>query len=156
MGASISLARWNSHYLIPRASTTTDIDSTPVSSFTAPDWVLVTAQGPNSAPAPNAVIGRYAFAVYDEGGLIDMNLGGFPTYASLTLPTRPTRRLAAKYPLEESEIMLSATPVRHQSFTPDHTNASWKHGSPVLPLRLIQTAKCRRPSVQTFYPTVYL
>src|SRR5207302_1860460 len=41
-GRSISLARWNSHYLIPRASTTTSIDSTPVSSFTAPDWVLVT------------------------------------------------------------------------------------------------------------------
>src|SRR5436305_5288133 len=31
-GRSISLARWNSHYLIPRASTTTSIDSTPVSS----------------------------------------------------------------------------------------------------------------------------
>src|SRR5205809_5990287 len=27
-GRSISLARWNSHYLIPRASTTTSIDST--------------------------------------------------------------------------------------------------------------------------------
>ena len=90
------------------------IDSTPVSSFTAPDWVLVTAQGPNSAPAPNAVIGRYAFAVYDEGGLIDINLGGFPNYASLTRPTRPTRRLAPKYPLEESEIML-ALRVRPQT-----------------------------------------
>ena len=31
------------------------------------------------------MIGRYAFAVYDEGGLLDINLGGFPTYASLTL-----------------------------------------------------------------------
>ena len=118
-GRIISLARWNSHYLIPRASTNTSIDSTPVSSFTAPDWVLVTGQGPISAPAPNAVIGRYAFAVYDEGGLIDTNLGGFPNYAGLTLPTRPTRRLAAKYPLEESEIMLvSRTPVRHQTLRP--------------------------------------
>ena len=106
-GRSISLARWNSHYLIPPASAT-GIDSTPVASFVPPDWVLVTAQGPNSAPPPNEVIGRYAFAVYDEGGLIDMNLGGFPTYASLTRPTRPTRRLAPKYPVEESEIMLAA------------------------------------------------
>ena len=40
-GRSISSTRWNSHYLIPRASTTTQIDSTPVSSFIAPDWVLV-------------------------------------------------------------------------------------------------------------------
>jgi Putative Ig domain len=90
----ITSARWNSHYLIPTGS-----------NFTAPDWVLVTPQGPNSGPAPGAVIGRYAYAVYDEGGLIDINLGGFPTYASLTLPTRrSTHRL--KYPSEESEIIL--------------------------------------------------
>src|ERR1700757_3567830 len=54
-GRMISLARWNSHYLIPRANTTINIDSTPVSSFIAPDWVLVTAQGPNPAPFPSAV-----------------------------------------------------------------------------------------------------
>jgi Putative Ig domain len=127
-GRIISLARWNSHYLIPRASTTNSIDSTPVSSFIAPDWVLVTAQGPKPTPTPSAVIGRYALAVYDEGGLIDMNLGGFPTYAGLTRPTRPARRLAAKYPLEESEIMLAA--CQAPGFTPDHINASGSTGVP--------------------------
>src|SRR5204862_293310 len=76
--------------------------------------VLVTGQGPTPTPAPSAVIGRYAFAVYDEGGLVNMNLGGFPTYAGLTRPTlpgratRPVQRLPAKYPSEESEIMLAA------------------------------------------------
>src|SRR5262249_36207466 len=44
-GRVITLARWNSHYLIPRASTGTQIDSTPVSSFVAPYWVLVTPAG---------------------------------------------------------------------------------------------------------------
>jgi hypothetical protein len=78
-GRSISTARWNSHYLIPRASSNPTPDSLPVSSFTAPNWVLVTAQGPTPSPSPNAVIGRYAFAVYDEGGLLDMNLAGYPT-----------------------------------------------------------------------------
>jgi hypothetical protein len=122
----ITSARWNSHYLIP-----------PGVGFTAPDWVLVTAQGPNSEPLPNAVIGRYAFAVYDEGGLIDLNLGGFPTYASLTRPTRPTRparRLTPKYPLEESEIMLAAftpnPPCQAPKFTPDNINASGGTGAP--------------------------
>jgi hypothetical protein len=79
-GRSISTARWNSHYLIPRLNpSSTAPDSTPVLSFTAPDWVLVTAQGPAPAPAPGAVIGRYAFAVYDEGGLLDMSLAGYAT-----------------------------------------------------------------------------
>ena len=81
-GRLVNLARWNSHYLIPRASTATAIDSTPVSSFTAPDWVLMTSQGPASAPVPNAVIGRSAYAVYDEGGLLDMTLAGFPTWTN--------------------------------------------------------------------------
>jgi len=115
-GRSISRARWNSHYLVPPASPT-GTDSTPVVSFTAPDWVLVTRNGPVPFSAwqsdlkdptstnTNYVVGRYAFAVYDEGGLIDVNIGGFPNYANLT---RPTRRLAPKYPVEESEIMLAA------------------------------------------------
>ena len=114
----ITSARWNSHYLIPPGVnlTTTGL---------APYWVLVTPQGPNSAPLPNAVIGRYAFAVYDEGGLIDMNLGGFPTYASMT---RPTRRFRPRYTSEESEIM--RVTCQAPNFTPDHTNASGGTGVP--------------------------
>lgn len=130
-GRIISLARWNSHYLIPRASTGTQIDSTPVSSFVAPYWVLVTPQGPLSAPAPNTVIGRYAFAAYDEGGLMNMNLGGFPAYASVTLPGRPVspaRRMPARHRSEESEIMLvDCTPAK---FTPEVTNVTLATGVP--------------------------
>jgi hypothetical protein len=82
-GRSISAARWNTHYLIPRLNpSSTATDSAPVASFTAPDWVLVTSQGPTPAPSPNAVIGRYAFAVYDEGGLLDMTLAGYATGTS--------------------------------------------------------------------------
>jgi len=81
-GRSISTARWNSHYLVPRGNTGIAIDSSPVPSFVAPDWVLVTSQGPTPAPSPNEVIGRYAVAVYDEGGLLDMNLAGYATGSS--------------------------------------------------------------------------
>lgn len=119
----ITSARWNSHYLIA-----------PTATFTAPDWVLVTAQGPNPAPAPNVVTGRYAFAVYDEGGLIDVNLGGFPTYANLIFPSRPARRLRRRYALEESEIMLVSTDAcQAPKFTPDHSNASGGTGTPLSP-----------------------
>jgi hypothetical protein len=111
----VTPSRWNRHYLVPLANAgSNDVDTLPIPSFTAPDWVLVTRIGPvafsqwqNTVidPTPtnnNYVVGRYAFAVYDEGGLLDVNVGGFPTYASLS---RPTRGLRQKYPLEESEIM---------------------------------------------------
>ena len=92
-GRSISTTRWNSHYLIPRGSPSdTSIDASPTPSFTAPDWVLVTAQGPATGPSPSAVVGRYAFAVYDEGGVLDMNLAGFAAWPPATTgpPSTPT------------------------------------------------------------------
>ena len=80
-GRSISTARWNSHYFVPRGNPSdTNVNPSPTPTFIAPDWVLVTPQGPAQAPAPAAVIGRYAFAVYDEGGLLDMNLAGSPNW----------------------------------------------------------------------------
>jgi hypothetical protein len=82
----ITSTRWNSHYLLPRASSSGN-DSTPPSNFAAPDWVLLTSSGPNSAPAPGSVLGRYAYAVYDEGGMLDMNVAGFPYYTSPPAPT---------------------------------------------------------------------
>jgi len=90
----ITVARWNSHYLVPRLNTGTQIDSTPISTFSAPDWVLVTRAGPaafsgwdNSlkdatSTNSNYVVGRYAFAVYDEGGLLDMSVAGYPSWAA--------------------------------------------------------------------------
>src|SRR5437899_3787865 len=83
-GRSISLARWNSHYLIPKLNTT-DAGSDPVTTgfsgpnYWAPDWVFVTAAGATPSPAPANVMGRYAYAVYDEGGLLDMNAAGYPS-----------------------------------------------------------------------------
>ena len=96
-GRSISLARWNSHYLMPRHNALLSpaqditIDSTPISpvppplgpgdanGFTPPDWVTITSSGPKVLTAPDvATVGRYAYAVYDEGGLLDSNVAGYP------------------------------------------------------------------------------
>ena len=92
-GRSVTLDRWNTHYLIPKSDTSND-DSAPVTSFIAPDWVIVSRGGPsvqtgigigssalNNAANGNSnyVIGRYAYAVYDEGGLLDINVAGFPS-----------------------------------------------------------------------------
>ena len=95
-GRSISLTRWNNHYLVPK-SNTADNTSDPITAgfsapnYWAPDWVIVTRSGPtgfnswNSALVDASVantsyaIGRYAYAVYDEGGLLDANLVGLPS-----------------------------------------------------------------------------
>src|SRR5262249_34858454 len=52
--------------------------------YWAPDWVFFTNQGATVITAPsNAVIGRYAYAIYDEGGLVDLNVAGYPTGTSV-------------------------------------------------------------------------
>lgn len=87
-GRSISTLRWNRHGLIPRkyASQTVSADLTPVDSFTAPQWVYVTDQGPVTLVSPTAkATGRYAYAIYNEGGLLDMNVAGYPLLATGTL-----------------------------------------------------------------------
>ncbi len=106
-GRYVSPAQWNAHYLIPRAtpanpSTTTD--ATPVSTFVPPDWVIVTRSGAISQPWSNTAgtgltdpvlsntnyaIGRFAYAVYNEGGLLDMNAAGYPGDPSLSTTTTP-------------------------------------------------------------------
>ena len=87
-GRSISTARWNKHFLIPKLNTGNE-QSDPVASFVAPDWTLFTTTGPKEFTAWNGtvrdsssgnfVVGRYAFAVYDEAGLLDLNVAGYPT-----------------------------------------------------------------------------
>ena len=89
----VSASRWNSHFLIPKLNLGND-EPEPIAGFVPPDWVLVSRSGPakqtalgtgaralsNSADAnPTYVIGRYAYAIYDEGGLLDMNIAGYPS-----------------------------------------------------------------------------
>lgn len=76
---SISPVRWNKHYLL---NTGTNSDSTPSGSF-APDWVIVTRSGPAVLTAGStSVVGRYAFAIYDQGGLLDLSVAGYPANVS--------------------------------------------------------------------------
>jgi len=108
-GRSITLARWNTHYLLPKYNTGPgNVDSYPPSpllppfnpypavpnGFTPPDWVFVTNQGATVIASPNSsVVGRYAYAIYDESGLLDMNVAGCPTDPS---GVTATQRLGRK------------------------------------------------------------
>ncbi len=58
-----------------------------------PDWIYVTSTGRKvlTAPASN-VVGRYAFVIYDEGGLLDANVAGSPSSISSPDVRDPQRK----------------------------------------------------------------
>lgn len=83
-GRIVSFARWNQPGLLPVDAQ--DFDPTDV-----PQWILVGREGPvrfdQMAPSlsnraslqnPAAIVGRFAYAVYDVGGLVDANAAGYP------------------------------------------------------------------------------
>lgn len=109
-GRSISPAIWNKHYLIPRVAGADPTDTTPVASFVAPDWVILTSAGPDAgATVASSVVGRYAFAIYDEGGLIDANVAGFPPAPNTTVPQSGPKGLLAFADL--AALGMSATAI---------------------------------------------
>lgn len=90
-GRLISRERWNKPLLMPAASF---YQPTPPSAFPAPDWILVNRGGGNPSSwnktamiwssdfaANDVVVGRYAYAIYNEGGLLDANVAGYPSSA---------------------------------------------------------------------------
>jgi Tfp pilus assembly protein PilX len=98
----ITTARWNKHYLIPRRTpaageTSNTVYTDPDASFVAPDWVFVDNTGPTIIGNPsNAVLGRYAYAIFDEGGLIDANVGGYPSPTPSPAPTTFVQAIGRK------------------------------------------------------------
>ena len=83
---------------------TSDPSPTPTFNAVTPDWVFVTAAGATPSPAPTDVIGRYAYAIYDEGGLLDANLVGLPspTPARVTIASPSPSRTA--YPVRKGTV----------------------------------------------------
>lgn len=74
---AVSPESWAMPHLLPRGS---EVASRPA---LIPDWVLVTSRGSRvrglSPEKADPIIGRYAFVIYDEGGLLDLNVAGFPS-----------------------------------------------------------------------------
>ena len=95
-GRYISMQRWNEPLLMPTASSTST--NLMPAGFVPPDWVYVTrTAGPATTWSPtlipntiagtlnaDTVVGRYAYVVYDEGGLLDANVAGYPNSVSPT------------------------------------------------------------------------
>ncbi len=98
-GRKMTPARWNKALLLPRdaVNSSSSTDFTPSGANAAqntwnfaPDWIYVARDGSNPTTWSTAlrdastgnmsfVVGRYAYAIYDEGGLLDANAAGYPS-----------------------------------------------------------------------------
>jgi hypothetical protein len=122
-GRYVTSTRWNGHYLIPKGDVnTSDPSPTPTFNAVTPDWVFVTSAGVTPSPPPADVIGRYAYAIYDEGGLLDANLVGLPspTPGAVTIASPSPSRTV--YPARKGTIAfadLTALRLTSTGSTPD-------------------------------------
>ncbi|MEI8234660.1 MAG: hypothetical protein WCH57_08240 [Verrucomicrobiota bacterium] len=90
-GRKFSADRWNAARLLPTVSSTS---VTPIADFVLPDWIYLTRSGSNCASATLAaanksngsdpILGRFAYTIYDEGGLLDVNCAGYPSGLAAT------------------------------------------------------------------------
>jgi len=93
-GRYLKPKRWNAPYLMG--------SNLPIG-FQSPDWILITRQGAvtngaalppittlaNSSPSNDQyVLGRFAYIIYDEGGLLDVTLAGYPSGVSSDFSSR--------------------------------------------------------------------
>jgi hypothetical protein len=92
-GRSISMARWNQVLLLPKNDPASTNPAPVTTSFPsdgskAPHWILVARNGSNptawstnlrNGSGATEVLGRYAYMIYNEGGLLDANVAGGPS-----------------------------------------------------------------------------
>ncbi|MDB6154976.1 MAG: hypothetical protein JWL90_3429 [Chthoniobacteraceae bacterium] len=79
-GRLVSRERWNKPLMLPKKSEFLNDDSnvTPIDDFRAPDWIPISRDGSDSKGSMSDVLGRYAYCIYDEGGVLNANVAGHP------------------------------------------------------------------------------
>ena len=111
---AVSQLRWNRPLLLPRAKPADALDFTPATTgqtrfagtsnqifqWKAPDWVYLQRTGANpvaydpalSVNGANPVVARYAYQMYDIGGLLDLNVAGYDPDTAVVGPELAARR----------------------------------------------------------------
>jgi hypothetical protein len=151
-GRSVTLSRWNQAYM-----------GTFPNNSSAPNWILMTRGGPTNAAGisfgattantlnnpvygnTNYAIGRVAYAIYDEGSLLDITVAGYPS--SL-----------ASYPTELSQLKgslagVSLTNALNIGSTISDTIINWRNAKSSAgsnPVTYVSYA--RTNGFQTIYP----
>lgn len=123
-GRNVTPARWNRSYLIPRAApSSVAIDSTPVAGFIPPSWIFVTSQGPVLLASPtSSVMGRYAYAIYDESGLLDVNVAGYPSNST-------PAQYGTKGPLAFADLTALQLPAQNLPSSQIDNLVGWRHSA---------------------------
>jgi hypothetical protein len=104
-GKAISPNRWNATWLLPKKAPFST-DPTPVA-FPVPDWVCLNTRGEqrNNLVGQKAdpIVGRYAYLVFDEGGLLDASVAGFDSALDpAVVAAKASARVADLRPLLEA------------------------------------------------------
>ena len=93
-GRTFSVDRWNAPRLLPLPPTAGNSSVTPIADFVLPDWIYLTRSGANcigttlaaanKSNGTDPILGRFAYTIYDEGGLLDVNCAGYPSALAAT------------------------------------------------------------------------
>ncbi len=119
-GKTISTKRWNAAWLLPKQSPSST-DPTPAT-FPVPDWVCVNARGEQrdnlAAQKTDPIVGRYAYLVFDEGGLLDASVAGHDSRLSPTVVAAKasTRAADLRVLMETSGFSASEASVCNDAF----------------------------------------
>jgi hypothetical protein len=129
-GRSISAARWNKIALLATNSVIP-----PAFATNTPDWVYVTRGGSrpcvfgdltsttasikpsSSLTSTNAVVGRYAYAIYDEGALLDINAAGYISSATNSYTVAQPTTIYTNSPTGISQVITSKTYTSYADLT---------------------------------------
>lgn len=108
-GRSLREEFWRAPGLLP------DAGSGGSGAIPQPDWMLVTSRGERvrdlGAQAYDPVVGRFAFILYDQGGLLDLNVAGFASSLSNTDPAGIERGLKGGLAFADLRVLLQACGV---------------------------------------------
>lgn len=89
-GRRMAASRWAAPGLLTRDEVEDDFDDAQPNEDVLPDWIYVTREGPNKVSEVDQqqreedpensdfVLGRFAYAVYDVSGLLDITVAGYP------------------------------------------------------------------------------
>jgi Tfp pilus assembly protein PilX len=149
-GISTANASVNGHYIGGSRWTKPDFGtSSTLPSTVVPEWAFLTRAGPltntatpisllanSTATNSSYVIGRYAYVVYDEGGLLDITAAGYSPGGFATYPTDVGRKGSQAF-ADLTKVGLTTTQI--EALGAWRNASSWSSSSATAYTNFLQT-----------------